>query len=372
VKEAFVVCASHLEDLLAEELRELGIKKVRKGFRGLYVPCDMEIIYRVNYHSRIAMRLLWPLAKFPCRDAKTLYGAAREIDWSLYLDPNKTFAIDANVHHPLLKSSLYASQVLKDALCDQLRERFQRRPSVSLLSPDVQLNLFIEKGWATISFDTSGDPLYRRGYRSSTSPTEAPIQESLAAAILLYAGYSSKEILCDPFCGSGTFLIEAALIATQTPPGFFRKRWGFESLPHFSKQRWLAVKEEAHRRMIPLQPHSIFGADKGLATSTTCRHSLEAAGFEKLIPVTSQAIEHFAPPSPPTLIVCNPPYGKRVPLSPQLYSSLGRFAKERGSPQTKVLFLASDEREILKSDLKMNKVLPLFNGGTKIHLYTLG
>ena len=183
------------------------------------------------------------MTRFRCYDSKALYKGADSIDWSQYIQGDKSISIDANVSHKMLRNSLYAAQVVKDAICDQLRAKTGKRPRVDTKSPDIQLNLFVHDLLAVISFDTSGTPLHKRGYRQET--VEAPLQETMAAAILLCAKYAGNEILYDPCCGSGTILTEAALIATKTPPGYLRKEWGFRLLPEFSQQEWLAMKAEA-------------------------------------------------------------------------------------------------------------------------------
>ena len=165
------------------------------------------------------------LPNSPVLTRESFYNEVRKIPWLDYLDETKTFAIDANITHPQIRHSLYGAQLVKDAICDVIREKKGVRPSVDVKNPDVQLNIFIQNKRATLSFDTSGMPLYKRGWKESSG--EASLPETLAAAILMRAGYSEREILCDPFCGAGTFLIEAACMATQTPAGYFRKKWGF-------------------------------------------------------------------------------------------------------------------------------------------------
>src|ERR1700722_8739454 len=219
----FITCAQHLEPLLIQELTALGITDLKLGFRGIWAPNTIENIYKINYLSRLATRVLLPLSQFACPDAQALYTEAKKIPWLDYLDETKTIAIDANIHHPQIRHSLYGAQLIKDAICDVVREKKGARPSVDVKNPDIQLNVFIQKNRATLSIDTSGIPLYKRGWKEAA--TEATLPETLAAAILLRAGYGEREVLCDPFCGSGTFLIEAACMATQTPAGYFRKKW---------------------------------------------------------------------------------------------------------------------------------------------------
>lgn len=366
----FIICPFYLESHLAAELARLGISGARQVHGGVYVPHTEEAIYKINYCSRLATRVLLPLAEFPCRDREDLYKEAKKIDWSLYLDLKKTFAIDANVvSHPALRNSLFAALVVKDAICDSLREKWGERPSVDIASPDVQFNLFVNKGRATLSVDTSGAPLYKRGYR--TQSALAPLQENIAAGLLILAGFTAEESLCDPFCGSGTILIEAALMATRTPPGFFRKAWGFLHLPDFSPSAWGKVKEEADKQITPLPPHKIYGADKDAAALEICRENLKATRFHKAIELTHREIASYRPPAPPTLIVSNPPYGKRLQTSHSLYASAGKFSKDQGAQLKKTYLLNPDVQLIRATGLRLGKSYPLYTGGLNLDLFPL-
>src|SRR5579872_4913590 len=296
--DLFVSCPLFLEDLLIQELSELGIPSKGQTPGGVYVPHTQETIYKINYCSRLATRVLLPLAQFPCRDREDLYREVKKIDWSLYLDVKKTFAIDTNVTHPALRNSLFAALVVKDAICDFSRDKWGERPSVDITTPDVQLNLFIQKGRATLSFDTSGTPLYKRGYRAYSAV--APLQENCAAGILRLVEYHAEELLCDPFCGSGTILTEAAMIASQTPPAFFRKSWGFFHLPSFSSEAWLQVKEAADKKILPLLPGKLCGADKDIHAIEICREHLRATRFHKAITLTHCDLKTYRPPFDPT------------------------------------------------------------------------
>ena len=326
----FVSCPSALEPLLAEELSGMGIGPVHIGYRGVYIDeWDWKTIYQLNYASRIASRVLLPISRFRCFDKRALYRHAMAIDWSKYLKEGWTFAIDANVHHKELRNSLFAAQVVKDAICDQMRQKTGRRPSVQVQQPDVQINLFIHQQNATISFDTSGEPLHKRGYRQES--IEAPIQESLAAAILQIAHYKKENILLDPCCGSGTFLIEAALLATHTPPGYLRTRWGFMRHPHHDPALWLKVRNQIDEKRIPLAPGHLFGIDKSQSSVRATKINLKAAGFHQLIDVQQADFREFSPLVSPDLIVTNPPHGHRLEEEEQLrpvYRALGSFMKQ--------------------------------------------
>ncbi len=377
--DAFVVCASGLEPLLIQELSDLGIPVKKKGSRGVYIPSTMDAIYRVNYESRIAIRVLKPLLSFRCRDAKGLYGHSRNIDWSLYLHPNQTFAIDANVKHPLLRNSLFAAQTVKDAICDTLRDKYGLRPSVSTSNPDVQINLFIINEQAIISIDASGSPLYKRGYRqkspSSQDEMQAPIQECLAAAILRYAKFTREDILWDPCCGTGTFLIEAAMLATATPPGFYRKNWGFMHIPEYRENEWLAIKKEADGKISSLPKGKISGSDRDSLILNHARLNIKAAGFEENIELTCSDISTLTTPINSTIVVCNPPYGERIPLSGRFYHYFGNFIRQYGAQNVRAYLLAPAQKtgkgSPEQTGLSQEGILSLSNGGieTNLHLF---
>lgn len=344
--DLFVTCAQTLEPLLAQELGALGYPQVSTGYCGVNVPgVDIEAVYRINYLCRIGTRVLLPLNRFRCVDNRSLYAAVGQVDWQAYIPKGKTIAIDANVHHPNIRNSLFAAQLVKDAICDQLRERFGWRPDVDVKNPDIQLNLYINGDRGLLSFDTSGTSLTKRGYRIET--TEAPMQESLAAALLMVAGYTGKEFLCDPCCGSGTILTEAAMIASKTPPGFLRTRWGFLYLPQFSNEAWLRVKASADSQRIDLPKGKIFGADISKQAIYASKVNLRAAGFHQSIEVVQSDIREYKPPVLPSIVITNPPYGMRLDDVDQLrplYRDIGDFMKqETVKPAKGFVFTASME-----------------------------
>lgn len=359
----FVTCAPTLEPLLLDELTELGFTSLQSSYCGVFVDdWDWNAIYLINYASRLASRVLLPLEKFRCQDRKSLYQSTMNIDWVPFFEGKKTFAIDANVQHRELRNSLYAAQVMKDAICDQLRQRKGRRPSIELQNPDLQLNLFIQHHMATISFDTSGEPLHKRGYRQES--VEAPIQETLAAAILRLANYSSDRVFLDPCCGSGTFLIEAALIASETPPGYLRKDWGFIGHPEYKNIEWLKVRNQVDAKRKPLAKAHIFGIDRSQSAVRASKINLKAAGFSAEIDVQQADFRDYKPSVMPDMILANPPHGRRLDEEDQLrplYRSLGAFMKNEckksghgfiftSSPElAKEVGLASSKRHILSS-----------------------
>lgn len=369
-QELFVTCAPNLEPILQEELEELGFTDLNPSYCGIYVhDRSMEAIYRINYCSRIASRVLLPISRFRCRDSQALYKGISEINWPSFLSPSQTFAIDANGQNYHLRNTLYTAQVTKDAICDQLLKRKGSRPSIKTIDPDVQLNLFIQDEWATISIDTSGAPLHKRGYRQEN--VEAPIKESLAAALLRTSNYSSEELLYDPCCGSGTFLIEAALIATQTAPGYLRARWGFMSLPDFSQEHWLQIKNEVDALRIPLAKNRITGTDINKNAVRICKAGLRAAGFHDTIDVTACDFREYTPATSPTFLITNPPHGNRIGeldyLRP-LYKALGEFMKNQLLKPAKGFIFVGDAELAKEIGLATTRRYPFNNGGVDSRL----
>ncbi len=365
----FISCAGHLEPLLIEELNGLGLVDLKLGFRGVWAPNTFENIYTINYLSRLATRVLLPLAQFACPDTQTLYNEAKKIPWLDYLDETKTIAIDANIHHPQIRHSLYGAQLIKDAICDVVREKKGARPSVDVKNPDVQLHVFIQKNHATISVDTSGAPLYKRGWKEGN--VDAGLPETLAAAILLRAGYSEREILCDPFCGSGTFLIEAASIATQTPAGYFRKKWGFFHLPHFKAGEWEEFKNHWDQKRRATSSRNIIGADSDAKAIILCREHLYKTGFEKEILLLHSPISKLTAPRSPTLVITDPPFGKRMHAPTQIYHDFGQFLHHR-CPATPWAYLLTSSFHLVKATgCPVLSEWPLHHGGLNVSLYQL-
>lgn len=365
----FISCADHLEQLLKSELKSLGINDLRLGFRGIYAPNTIENIFKVNYLSRLATRVLLPLAQFACPDTDTLYNEAKKIPWADYIDISKTFAIDANINHPQIRHSLYGAQLVKDAICDVIREKKGERPSVDVKNPDIQLNVFIQNKRATISLDTSGAPLYKRGWKETS--TEAGLPETLAAAILVRANYSEREILCDPFCGAGTFLIEAAMMATKTPAGFFRKKWGFLHLPHFKIEEWEEFKNHWDGQRVALESQKIIGSDTDPHSVRICKEHLRKTNFEREVLLIHTPVAKFSPPRSPTLVVTDPPFGKRLHAPPQIYQDLGQFLKTK-CPSAPWSYLLTSSFQLVKATgCSVLSEWEVKHGGLNVTLYQL-
>jgi putative N6-adenine-specific DNA methylase len=369
-EELVITCSPGLENILAEEIENLGFQEITKGYCGVYVPYNsFDDVYIINYCSRLASRVLLPMTRFRCRNRHDLYNAVRKIEWSEYMSPSTTFAIDANVTHSELRNSLYAAQVVKDGICDYFRDKMGSRPSVDVKNPQVQLNLFIREGNGILSFDTSGTPLHKRGYRQET--VEAPLQETLAAACLTLAGYQGNEVLCDPCCGSGTFLIEAALIASQTAPGYLRQTWGFLRHPDHSQEAWLKIKVAADNQRIPLDKEHFYGNDVAQGAVRACKINLRASGFSKDVEVVQRDFRDYSPPKQPTFIISNPPHGIRLNDEDHLvglYRSLGDYILKQLQALSKVALFVSNQDLIEEMGVKPHQIHSISSGGTPCYL----
>ncbi len=308
----FAQIAEETEDLAVAELKEFGIKKVRQIYHGAWFKTDLEHIYRINYYSRLITRILAPLLTFDCHSTKYLQITASKIEWEKLLSPKDTFAIFSTVSNSKIKHSQYASLVLKDTIADYFREKTGIRPSIDKENPDVWINLHIERNKAQISLDTSGGSLHKRGYRLRS--VKAPMQETLAATIIRHSGWDGKTPLLDPMCGSGTLLAEALLHYSKIPSTFRRKKFGFENLPDFDKEKWQKIKDDGERLQRDLPENLISGSDidKDAVSATQTNLSsipqgrkikIKQADFRKL-----HGIENGT-------IICNPPYGIRMGIA---------------------------------------------------------
>ena len=358
----FAQIAEGLEESGAEELQNLGAVGIRLSFRGLYFEADKASLYRINYQSRLVTRVLAPLLAFPCHTTDRLYRQARQIPWREIMDVNQTLAVFANLSNSHIRHSQYAALCLKDAIVDYFREDGGRRPDVRRIDPDVWIHLFIENNRAVISLDTSGGSLHRRGYRREG--VEAPMQETVAAAIIQWTGWNGSRPLVDPMCGSGTLLAEALMHYCGIPAAFLRRRFGFEQLPDFDRRLWSAVKISADRRIRPLPAGLIAGSDVAAEAVASARVNLQKLPHGATLPIERMDYR-LRRDLPERVIVCNPPYGMR--LQPQaglgeFYRTLGDFLKQRC--RGAVAYIYFGDREMLKHiGLKPSWKRPLMNGG---------
>lgn len=351
--------ADGLEDLLLTELEELGVTDCTKGFRFVRFHADHESLYRVVHRSRLATRVLTSLLHFTCTSDQALYTAGRDICWRDFLRPDQTFAIFANVSASAIGHSQYATLKLKDAVADWFRDHGGRRPNVDPRNPDLWLHLHIHENKATISLDVSGGSLHRRGYR--TQSVAAPMQETVAAAIVRMSGWNGQSTLVDPLCGSGTILCEALMAGTDIPAAFLRQHFGFEHLPDFSAQLWTRVHQECTPKSdIP----SLRGSDiDPLALAATRVNLANLPGGDEVVIGRRDFFDRDDLAN--TTIVCNPPYGLRLGRNDDMaawFKCFGDHLKRRCAGSTAYVYFG--DRTWLKSiGLRPEWKKPLKNGG---------
>ena len=357
----FAQVAGGLEKAGAEELERLGAREIAPAFRGLYFDADPATLYRINYESRLLTRVLAPLTSFTCHNPDYLYRTLLEVNWSDFMNVDDTFAVFANVSNSKIRHSKYAALRVKDAIADYFRERTGRRPDVDTIDPTVWFNLHIENNHATLSLDTSGGSLHRRGYR--TESTSAPMQETVAAAIIRMTEWDGETPLHDPMCGSGTLLAEALMHVCRIPAGYLRRRFGFEALPDFDRQTWTKVKEDADARIRALPDGLISGSDIDPEAVSAARRNLANLPSGRNVRV-KQADLFELDGLTDTTIVMNPPYGRRMsdqPAAKELMTSIGDFLKQRCTGSTAYIYVG--ERSLLKSvGLRSTWKRPLISG----------
>ncbi|MFZ5519318.1 MAG: THUMP domain-containing class I SAM-dependent RNA methyltransferase [Candidatus Zhuqueibacterota bacterium] len=369
----FAQVTSGMEDLAVDELSRLGAERLKSAFRGLYFEADKATLYRINYESRFLTNILAPLNKFNCHDTKYLYRKARAIEWDSLISVDQTFAIHANVANSKITHSQYAGLCVKDAIVDFFRDKTGRRPNVERNVPDAWINLHIDMDFATISFETSGGSLHRRGYRKEA--VEAPMQETVAAAIIQFTEWDGAAPLVDPFCGSGTLLCEALMAYCRIPAGFLRKKFGFQSLPDFDEQVWQSVKTAADSNIRELPAGLISGSDILPSAVAVARVNLASLPGGKNVEITVSDFQSL-PDLDTHVIVCNPPYGIRMGnphASQKIYKSFGDFLKQRCRNSTAYVYFG-DRSLIPAIGLKPTFKRPLRNAGldgrlVKIDLY---
>lgn len=367
--DLFISCQPGLEEVLGSEVQTLGYS-FTTGRAGIFVPYDgMQQIYTLNLHLRTASRVLLPIVSFRCKNKEELYQGASKVNWLAYFKNVPTFAIDAFVLHTLLTNSLYSAQVVKDAICDQLKAKLGVRPNIDTKDPQIGLHLYIVDNLATISFDTSNPPLHARGYRQEGGV--APIRENLAAAILLLSGYTKDDILLDPCCGSGTLLIEAAMIASKTPPGLHRPLFGFFRHPDFNEDEWQACKHEASKAIVPLEKGKIFGTEESVKAFQILKRAISRSRFDRWIEVANQDFRTATLKAEPTFVITNPPYGERlneIAALQKLYEDLGEFFKQKTKKPAKAAIITGNLDLIKNIGLKTLKRHVLSNGGIECRL----
>ncbi len=348
-----------LEPVLARELTQLGANNVQIGRRMVSFTGDKEMMYRANFQLHTAIRILKPIKHFKARSADDVYEEVKSIDWKEILDLKKSFAVDSVVFSDEFRHSKFVSYKVKDAIVDQFRESTGQRPNISVTNPDIRLNMHIADDECTLSLDSSGESLHRRGYRQES--VEAPLNEVLAAGMILMTGWRGETDFIDPMCGSGTLPIEAALIARNMAPGVFRKGYAFEKWEDFDADLFDRIyNDDSGEREFE---HHIYGYDIDMACVAKARFNVKAAGMTKDITIEQADFKDFKQPEEKAIMVTNPPYGERISTPDLLgtYKMIGEKLKHQFKDND-AWVLSYREECFDQIGLKPSIKIPLYNG----------
>ena len=348
-----------LEPVLAKELTQLGANEVQIGRRMVSFMGDKEMMYRANFQLHTAIRILKPIKHFKALSADDVYREVQKIDWSEYIGLDKTFAVDSVVFSEEFRHSKFVAYKVKDAIVDQFREKTGNRPNISVANPDIRLNIHIAEDKCTLSLDSSGESLHRRGYRQES--VEAPLNEVLAAGMILMTGWQGETDFIDPMCGSGTLLVEAALIAHNMAPGLFRKEYAFEKWPDFDSDLFDRIyNDDSSEREFT---HHIYGYDVDIKAVNTARLNVRAAGLLNDITVEEADFKNFTQPKEKSIIVTNPPYGERISTPDLLgtYKMIGERLKHQFL-NNDAWILSYREECFDQIGLKPSIKIPVYNG----------
>lgn len=352
-----------LEDVLAKELIELGANNVQIERRAVSFTGDKRMLYTANFCLRTASRVLVPIANFKAKSTDELYEQIKQLDWAQYMTAKTTFQIDATVYSDLFRHSRFITYRVKDAIVDWWMEHVGVRPSVQLTEPDIYLNVHIAGDMVTLSLDSSGESLHKRGYRVAN--TQAPINEALAAGMLLLAGWNGQSDFYDPMCGSGTLLIEAALIARNIAPGIYRKGFAFEKWASFDADLFEDVSSDDSRERD--FHHKIYGSDAGFYAVQAANKNIQSAGLQRDIDVKQIRIQELKLADKDTdnaLVMINPPYGERLAQDKdvlRLYQDMGTTLKHQFSGAN-AWIISSNEEALKCVGLRPAKRIHLING----------
>ena len=364
----FAPCPRGLEAALAAELAALDASAIVAAEGGVGFAGARELAYRANLESRIASRILWQVAHGRYRDESDLYRLARDVDWTQHFRVERTLRVDIAASGSKLRSLEFATLKVKDAVCDRCRDETGRRPSIDKERPDVRVHGYLTADEATLYLDTSGEALFKRGYRRDIDA--APLRENLAAGLLALAGWTPGTPLLDPMCGSGTIAIEAAALAADRAPGLART-FGFQKLAWFDGPAWQRLRQRARDRVRgPPAAAAIFASDRDVRAVDRCRGNAKAAGVDAWIAIEQHDVLARAAPAPPGTLVANPPYGVRLEDARALaafYPQLGDALKQRFAGWTAWL-LSGDPRLASLIGLRPSRKTPLMNGDIECRL----
>ncbi len=356
-----------LEEVLRDELIALGAENVEVGKRMVQFDGDLALMYKANICCRTALRILKPIVKFTASDPDELYDAVREIDWEKYMTPDSTFSIDSTVSSADFTHSKFVTYRVKDGIVDHFNDTCGRRPSIRLQGADIQLNVHISENRVTISLDSTGEPLSKRGYKVEN--TEAPINEVLAAGIIMLSGWKGDSDFADPMCGSGTFLVEAALIAANINPGIYREKFAFETWDDFDADLFEEIynDDSAEREFA----YKIYGGDMDPEAVRIARRNVKSAKVDNMVEVTCKSMEEWTDNAPEGTLVMNPPYGQRINptnmTAQALYRNIGTCLKNNFEGWN-AWIIGLEEGFMKDIGLKPSVKYPLLNGGLECTL----
>jgi putative N6-adenine-specific DNA methylase len=362
MSEYFATVARGLEELAVQELTELGAQDVAPGFCGVSFQGDRELLYRVNLWARLPFRVLMKLGEFPSLDANELIESIQQIEWAKYLNPDLTMAVTVTGKNEQLNHSHFTAVQVKRAITNQQTKEFGDRSNVDIDEPDVRINVHIDKDICTVSLDSSGNSLHRRGYRSAVG--DAPLKESLAAALMKMSGWTPDMAFVDPLCGSGTLPLEATMQALNIAPGIFRDQFGFERWLDFDRDlfdKLLKDAETGEKKDLEL---TIIGSDRSFEVIQQAKSNAQKSGVERYIQFAQLELAEVEAPSDSGILLCNPPYGERLGRDEDLgafYKLLGDILKNRFKGWT--AYVLSGNKELAKSiGLRSAQRFPVYNG----------
>lgn len=366
----FASCPRGLEKILLGELNSLGVQEASVVDGGIKYESSTEIMYRANLSSRIATRILYRIANGTYETEDDVYNAALNVQWTSLFDLSQSLKVSTTGVKCPLKSLDFMTLRIKDAICDQFRSQFDARPNVDIRDPDIRIHLYLNATHFDLYIDTSGQPLYQRGFRKSS--VEAPIRENLAAGILALSGWKSGEPLLDPMCGSGTFLIEAAMIAFNQVPGL-KRSFGFENWKNFDSALLEKIKSEYQAQIKPLGFSKIYGSDEDLRAIRVAKTNLEQAGLKIAVELSCQNFNDIKAPSKEGVLITNPPYGVRIGEDENLAKAYPLWASTMKKKLSgwRTYFLTSDLRMPKLMRLSPSKKTPLYNGALDCRLFEI-
>ena len=347
------------EDILAREIQQLGGADVKVRNRLVEFTGDNGFLYKANYSLRTAIRIMKPIASFTARDENELYQKCKEYHWENHIRENATFKIDATVNSPAFKHSHFAALRVKDAIADRFVEKTGKRPNVEKYNPDIVVNLHISHSKVTLALDSSGEPLFKRGYRQETG--RAPMNEVMAAGLLKMAGWDGKGNFLDPMCGSGTFLIEAAMIAMNIPAQLHRKSFTFQNWKDFDQELWNKIRSTRLDRISDFNG-KIVGYDLNERMINIAKDNIKSADLTEFISLKQVNFFQTKKEMSPLLVMFNPPYDERMHIkTDNFYRKIGDTLKQN-YPHTIAWFITSDKNAVREVGLRPDQQIQLYNG----------